>query len=126
MPFVKSVYAAETASPRKNDSPRRHIAGIRAPERRDPMGRTPKEARLANLNAYVEVYPEFIEDVQKFMAKKKNGDETPWNECPWSYSVKDLTKVDKISARTCRLYIRHLQKRICECKAEIAKLNAEN
>lgn len=90
------------------------------------MGRTRKEAKLSELNAYVEIYPEFIEDVQKFMAKKKNGDETPWSECPWSYSVKDITKVDTISARTCKLYIHRLQERISECKAEIAKLNAEN
>ena len=108
MPFRKKMYAAKTAS--------RCVA-----EPRDSQGRTPKEVRLYTLNANIRVYPELIEDVQKFIDNKNNGDETPWSECPYSYSVKDHTKKE-VSLESCQEYISIMSSKIIAHQREIMEL----
>ena len=77
--------------------------------------------KVYHLKERIEGYKEIIADVQKFIDKKKNGDETPWSKCPCAYGIKDRTKKE-VSLKSCEEYINIMTSEYIEFENEIIKL----
>ena len=69
----------------------------------------------------VKGYRNIVADVQEFVDKKNNGDETPWSECPCAYGIKDRTKKE-VSLESCEEYIHIMTSKYTEFEKKIAKL----
>ena len=94
MPLRKTMYAAETAS---------------------------RYAEAVFTDKRVKGYRNIVADVQEFVDKKNNGDETPWSECPCAYGIKDRTKKE-VSLESCEEYIHIMTSKYTEFEKKIAKL----
>ena len=82
---------------------------------------TLEEKRLIHLNIKIDVHTGLIEEVQKFINKKVNGDETPWSECPLSYNIKNHTKKE-VSFESCQEYISIMSSEIIANQQKIMEL----
>ncbi|EKX32123.1 hypothetical protein GUITHDRAFT_121715 [Guillardia theta CCMP2712] len=120
------IYATLIASRERDDAIMRMVETListlasepRVSRPFDSRGRTRKEAKLATLEINDKVYLERIEEVQEFIDKKNNGDETPWSKCPCFYSIKYHTKKE-VSFESCQEYISIMSSKIIANQQEI-------